>query len=427
MTGKRIVLIGAGSMTFTRGLMMDLVLAPYLAGSTVAMVDPNEEKLDLMARLARRMVAQAGADLRVETSPERRAVLAGADYVITTISVGGHQAWKLDLEIPAKYGVIQSVGDSVGPGGISRGLRHIPVILAVARDMQELCPQAILFNYTNPMTAICRAVARESAVQVVGLCHGVPNTVRYLSEYMGAPLEELEVRAAGINHLVWMVQILRQGRDAYPELRRLLAAKGPDVRPASFELMQTYGLFPGPGHDHVVEFYPHFLSARAAHGQRYGLGLYPIDQASEGRASRTAQFHAQADGREPITVRRSGEDVMEIITAMVTHRPKLCAVNVPNHGAVAGLQDDGVVEISSLVDGAGIQPLRVLGLPLGICSTLRARLDQQELLVDAAVRGDRRLALEAVLAEPGVESVADAHAMLDELLHAHAALLPAFR
>jgi alpha-galactosidase len=414
--------------------MMDLVLAPHLAGSTIVLVDLNEDKLDLMARLARRMVAQhrecthsaQGAQLTIEATTDRRQALPGADYVITTISVGGQKAWELDLTIPTRYGVIQSVGDSVGPGGVSRALRHIPVILGVARDMEQLCPQAILFNYTNPMTAICRAVSRETRIQVVGLCHGVPNTVRYLAEYMEVPPESLEVRAAGINHLVWMTQLLRDGQDAYPALRDLMARKGPGDRPASFELMRIYGLFPGPGHDHIVEFYPHFTSERAEFGKRYGLGLFPLDTNNAGRERRTAQFQAQAAGREPIQIRPSGEDVMEIITAMITHQAKLCAVNVPNRGAIPELPPEAVVEVSSLVDGAGIQPLRIAGLPKGILATLRARLDQQELTVDAAVRGDRNAALQAILAEPLVHSVADAQGMLDELLRAHAAYLPTF-
>lgn len=426
MAHKRIVLIGAGSMVFSNGLMMDVVLSPFLAGSTVALVDPNADKLALMGRLAERMIAQAGADIRIETATERRDVLRDADYVITTISVGGQAAWEQDLVIPRRYDIVQSVGDSVGPGGVSRALRHIPVIVDVARDMAELCPQAILFNYTNPMTAICRAVARATPIQVVGLCHGVPNTQRYLAEYMEVPDTELEVRAAGINHLVWMVQLLCNGRDAYPELWQIYGRKGPETRPASFELLELYGLFPGPGHDHIVEFYPHFLSRAADFGKRYGLGMFPLESMNERRDERMAHYHAQADGHAPIHLRRSGEDVMEIITALNTHMPKVCAVNVPNYGAIGNLPDHAVVEISALVDGAGIQPLRVAELPEGIAATLRARIDQQELTVAAALTGDRRLALQALLAEPSVTSVSAAKAMLDELLTVHAQHLPAF-
>jgi alpha-galactosidase len=426
MSGKRIILIGAGSMVFSEGLLKDVMLSPHLAGSTIVLVDINEVKLDLMARLAQRMIDQEGADTLLEKTTDRREVLAGADYVITTISVGGQAAWEKDLNIPLKVGIVQSVGDSVGPGGLSRALRHVPVILGVARDMEELCPDAILFNYTNPMSAICRAVARETSIQIVGLCHGVTNTRNYLAEYLEVPPEELGVRVAGINHLVWMVQILHNGRDAYPRLRETLARKGPHKRPASFELMQLYGLFPGPGHDHIVMFYPHFLSAHADFGKRYGVGPFPIDSLNEERERRLKRFGAQADGREPIVVRPSGEDVMEIITALVTHQPKICAVNVPNYGAVWDLQDHAVVEVSALVDGGGIQPLRVEGLPGGIASTLRARIDQQEMVAEAAIRGDRHLALQALLADPLVDSVANARTMLDELLAAHAAYLPTF-
>jgi alpha-galactosidase len=238
---------------------------------------------------------------------------------------------------------------------------------------------------------------------------------------------ELEVRAAGINHLAWMVQILRSGRDAYPELRQILARKGPESRPASFELMELYGLFPGPGHDHIVEFFPHFTSRHAGYGGQYGLGPFPLAAMNQRRTERLDQYRAQAEGREPIVVSRSGEDVMEIITAFSTHEPAICAVNVPNRGAIVDLQDYAVVEVSALVDGGGIQPLRVAGLPWGIAAVLRARIEQQELTVDAAVQGDRRLAMQALLAEPAVDSVANAQAMLDELLTVHAPYLPTFR
>lgn len=426
MPAKRIVLIGAGSMTFTRGLLMDLVLAPHLKGSTVALVDVNAEKLDLAARLARQMITQEGADLTVEASTNRRDMLPGADYVITTISVGGHPAWEKDLKIPLKYGITQTVGDSVGPGGLSRALRHVPVIVGVAEDMETLCPDAILFNYTNPMTVICRSVARETDTPVVGLCHGVPNTVTYLAEYMGVPRDELEVRAAGINHMVWLTTLLRNGVDAYPALWELLRAKGPADRPASFELMELYGRFPGPGHEHIMEFFPWFVTERTGYGAAYGEGLFPIDQQNRGRVDRTERLQAEADGRVPIPVRRSGEDVMEIITALITNQPKVVAVNVPNYGAVPDLQDEAVIEVSSLIDGNGIQPLRNLDLPVGAVDVLRARLDQQELTSLAAVNGDRALALQALLAEHGVASVADARAMLDELLTAQADHLPTF-
>ncbi|MEN6479833.1 MAG: hypothetical protein ABFD20_09370 [Anaerolineales bacterium] len=426
MSAKRIVLIGAGSMTFTRGLLMDLVLAPHLRGSTVALVDVDATKLDLATRLARQMIAQEGVDLSVEASTDRRDMLPNADYVITTISVGGHAAWEKDLKIPLKYGITQTVGDSVGPGGLSRALRHVPVILGVARDMAELCPGAILFNYTNPMTVICRSVARETSTPVVGLCHGVPNTVTYLAEYMGVPREELEVRAAGINHMVWLTTLLRNGVDAYPALWDLYRAKGPTDRPASFELMELYGYFPGPGHEHIMEFFPWFVTERTGFGSAYGEGLFPIEQQNRGRAERLERLQAEADGRARIPVRHSGEDVMEIITAFVTNQPRVVAVNVPNHGAVPSLQDDAVVEVSSLIDGAGIQPLRNLDLPAGAADVLRTRLDQQELTSLAAVRGDRKLALQALLGEHGIASVADARALLDELLVAQADYLPTF-
>lgn len=419
MIGKRIVLIGAGSIVFSYGLTMDLVLSPHLAGSTLVLVDIDQEKLALMARIAQRLIDHQGAHLRLETTTDRRQALPGADSVIATISVNGQAMRELDANIPLKYGIVQPVADTVGPGGLMRAMRHVPVMLDVARDIVELCPDATLYNYSNPNTVICRAIARETPIRVVGLCHGVPNTRRYLADYMELPPEELEVRAAGINHLVWMVHLLHNGRDAYPRLREVFARKGPDARPASFELMQIHGLFPGPGHEHIVEFYPYFTSPQAEYGKRYGVAVWSASEVNQRRTERLEGFHALAEGSAPVVMRPSGEDVMEIMTAMVTHVPKLCAVNVPNHGAVYGLQDDAVVEVSAWVDGGGIQPLRFERLPAGIEATLRARIDQQELTVDAAITGDCRVALQSLLAENAVGSVAQAQAMLDELLKAN--------
>lgn len=425
MTGKRIVIAGAGSH-FTPGLLTDLVSAEGLRGSTVVLLDPWPEGVSVMAGLARRLVAEREAELRVEQTVSRREALEGADFVISTIRVGGLKAHSLDIAIPLRHGVYQSVGDTVGPGGIFAGLRHIPATLEICRDMEDLCPGAWLINFTNPMSAVCMAVTRETGVRTVGLCHGIYGTKRFLAGYLGAPPEQLTATAGGINHLTWIVDLRLNGFDAYPILRETLAKKGPGGQPISFLLCKLYGLYPSPGDRHVAEFFPWFLTKESGGGSAYGLELRDIGALEKEREESWRRLSAQASGQAPLTPRPSGEVAIPIIDSIANHKPGVYVVNIRGNGCIPSLPADAVVEVPAHVDAGGVHGLNV-SLPRSVSAILTRHVHEQEMVAEAGAKGDRELVLQALLIDPLIRGVEQAQSMMEEMIAADAEHLAQFR
>ena len=269
----KIVIIGAGSTVFTPGLIADLTGSTLFADATVALVDINARSAETMARYAERVARERGVGLRVEYATDRREVLSGADFVTVTIAVGGARAWERDVRIPEAHGVYQTVGDSVGPGGVFRALRHVPELVAIARDMEELCPDAWLFNYTNPLTALVRAVHKTSPIKCAGLCHGVLHTREAIAHDLGLAPAELSLTAAGLNHLAWVLDLRHDGAGCLPPVPGPGSRVGwshrrhhPTIPYEGFQevsarLMEMYGYYPSPGDRHVAEFFPFFLAA----------------------------------------------------------------------------------------------------------------------------------------------------------------------
>jgi alpha-galactosidase len=440
----KIVIIGAGSTVFTPGLIADLTGSTLFADATVSLVDINPRSAETMARYTQRVARERGVELRVEYATDRREVLSGTDFVTVTIAVGGARAWERDVRIPEAHGVYQTVGDSVGPGGVFRALRHVPELVAIARDMDELCPDAWLFNYTNPLTALVRAVHKSSSIKCAGLCHGVLHTREAIAHDLGFTPADLSLTAAGINHLAWVLDLRHDGQNVYPRYRELVrgwlsSAPPPSDDPyegfqeVSARLMELYGFYPSPGDRHVAEFFPFFLR-QTGDGLGYGLqsGLDMTNDILASRDERWDRIADQAEGRAELDralfdEAREGERVVSIMEAIVTDRPLLeLAVNVRNDGLIPNLPAEAVVEVPGLVDGRGVHGIAVGALPEGIAGILAARARQQELTVDAALAGDRALVLQALLADPLVPSVETAAAMLDEALRTHEAFLPQF-
>lgn len=440
MKNIKIVIIGAGSTEFTPGLLADLVASPNLGDAEVALVDIDPWAVETMTRLAQRLADERGAGLMVSGTTDRREALPGADFVTTTIAVGGVRGWETDVRIPERYGVYQTVGDSVGPGGVFRALRHVPEIVAIARDMEDLCPDAWLFNYTNPMSAIVRGVQKATAIRCVGLCHGVLHTRQVIARDLGFRTEDVNVVFAGVNHLCWLLDVRYKGIDVYPRFREFLAsglANPPDDRIddpydafqyVSAWLTSLYGLFPSPGDRHVAEFFPWFLrldGEKLSHGTQSGLDMTSRIFAT--KDTTREQLRAQADGLEPLDPElleeaREGERLIHIIDAMVHDRilPEL-AVNVRNDGLIANLPPGAIIEVPGQISGFGVRGIGIGELPEGIAGILRQRIHQQELTVDAALSGDRELAVQALLADSLMSNVSieSAEAMLDEVMEAH--------
>lgn len=442
----KIVIIGAGSTVFTPGLIADLTGSDYLKDATVALVDINPKAAATMARYAERVSRERGANLKIEHTTDRRDVLADADFVTVTIAVGGARAWERDVRIPEAHGVWQTVGDSVGPGGVFRALRHVPELVGIARDMEELCPNAWLFNYTNPLTPLVRAVHKATGIKAVGLCHGVLHTRAEIARELGLQPAELSVTVAGLNHLGWVLDLRHEGHDVYPRYRELVngwlqdpPAADPDnpyhgFQEVSARLMDLYGYYPSPGDRHVAEFFPFFLRQGEDNRLQYGTqtGLDMTNTILASRDSRWDRIAAQATGESDLDARlfdeaREGERVIAIIEAIMTDKPLTeMAVNVRNDGLIPNLPLDAVVEVPGLIDGRGVHGVAMGPLPEGIAGILAARARQQELMVDAALSGSRALALQAMLADPLVPSVEAAEAMLDDALTEHARFLPGF-
>jgi alpha-galactosidase len=439
---SKIVIIGAGSVVFSRGLIADILMTNELSGSTLALCDIDSEGLELTTRLARRIITESEADIMIESSTDRMDVLPGADYVIQTIAIGGMSAWEKDLNIPMKYGIVQPVGDSVGPGGISRALRLLPMVVDICHDMEDVCPTALMINYSNPNTCVCSAIHQYSNIRVVGLCRGLYGTQKELADYLDVPIEDTSVLATGINHFNWILDFVVQGQDGLAMLRDRFEIDGvPDNMRISASLFKIFGAFPAPGDRHVAEFVPYFLNQEADYGRKFGLSLM---KAYGQDPDHWNEIRKHLDGYMPVDryLKRSGEMAISLITAIEnsgfairatnTNDPyfKLAryfdAVNIPNYGLVTNLPEGAILEIPATVTHSGIRGVFIGDIPHGIATMISQRLYQQNLIVEAAINGDRQLAGQAMLLDPLVPSLEIAEAMLDELLEAHEENLPRF-
>ena len=434
MTRPAFVLIGAGSTVFTPGLLRDLACSRAFDGFTVRLVDLVPEAAETMAALGRRIAAEHGSGMRVEAVADRRAALTDARFVATTIAVGSAEGWRADLDIPERYGIHQTVGDSVGPGGVLRALRHVPELLAIAEDVADIAPTAQLVNYSNPLTANVRAITKHTGVRAVGLCHGTMHTREALAADLGMERGTVSARFAGLNHLCWLLDIRSGSEDLYPRLRELVEARagGRDAEstrnegvhsPVSADLLRTFGLYPAPGDRHVSEFFSGYLTQDADGELGWGLqGGQDMTReyiAEKGRL--WDSLRAQAEGAEPLAPARNqeAERLVAIAEALHTGREHVeLAVNLPNDGKVANLPAHAVVEVPAVVGAHGIQGLSVGRLPDAIAAVLTARAQQQELVVEAAVAGSRAVALQALALDPLVPSTETARRILDDAIAA---------
>jgi alpha-galactosidase len=429
---RKLTIIGAGSAMFTQGLVADAIRNPGGHSWEIALVDIEPLILEAMRALCTKMVEGRGADIRITASPDRRELLPGSDYVVSTIGVGGRRAWEQDVFIPRKYGVFQPVGDSVLPGGISRALRMIPALVEIVRDATELCPEARFLNYANPMTANCLAVRRATGRSIVGLCHGTWHTEAQLARFAGMERGEVSSLAVGLNHLTFLYDFRCRGSDAWPLVRERLAASRAPEDPFCWELFRTYGAFPAPGDRHVTEYFPERFPGGAYYGRRLGVDAFSFEgtiaygdeiyeqtlSLARGKGPLPESFFAQASGEH--------EQLMEIIGALEGDSRRVYSVNLPNNGSVAGLPEDVVLELPAAASARGFIPLRITDFPASITALLLRHIGIAELTVEAALRGDRRLLEEAMLACNCLPDPGGAGAMVDEMLAAQRAYLPQF-
>jgi alpha-galactosidase len=446
---EKIVLIGAGSAVFTRGLIADLLEMGWDAELRLVDIDPDA--LAVAEGLSRKMIEARKAEVTLKASVDRREMLPGATVVITTIGVGGRRAWEQDVFVPRKFGIHYPVGDSVGPGGTSRALRMINAMADIARDIAELAPDALFFNYGNPMTAVCRGIRKATAVPVTGLCHGVPWVGRYLADALKVPHKEFSYNAVGVNHLTWFVEAWHKGEDVMPRLREIAAARVKDGatkengpmdhdsghaaggEPFSWSLTHAFGAFPACMDRHVVEFFPQMFPGGRYYGKTLGVDAIGFEPVIEHGDKGYEEMRRDATSKEPLPAdyfkRGEGEheQVLAIIEIIRTNDGRVYSANLPNQGQVPDLPAEAVLESPARAYASGLRPITMKPLGPGLAGTLATRLQWVETTVDAALSGSRELFVQALLIDGAVQSVDMAAKLADALLEAQRDYLPQFR
>ena len=423
----RIAFIGAGSVEFTKNLLGDLLTFPELSDATIALHDIDAERLDTAAAMARWTSDAVGAGATIEAHLDRRAAIEGCDHVINMVQVGGHEATLLDFEIPKRFGLRQTIGDTLGIGGIFRALRTIPVMLDIAADMAELCPGAWLLNYTNPMAMLCWATYAGSPIhRVVGLCHSVQWTTRGLAEIVGVPYEEVEYLGAGVNHQAWILRFRHQGRDLYPLLDEAIEGDPELRRRVRVEMYRRLGYFPTESSEHSAEYLPWFMRSDEMI-ERFRVPVDEYVRRSEENLREYESMRQTLAAGGPFEIERSLEYASLIVHSIATGEPRVIYGNVPNNGLISNLPQGACVEVPCLVDGNGVQPTAVGSLPPQLAALNRTYLNVCELTVRAALEGDREHVVHAALLDPNASATLSPEAiseMVDAMIDAHGPALP---
>ena len=428
----KIAFIGAGSAVFTRNLVGDVLSHSELRDSTTfALMDIDADRLRTAEFVTERLITAHGASAQIEATTDRRAALDGADYVVTSFQVGGYRpSTVIDFEIPKRYGLRQTIADTLGIGGIMRGLRTIPVLLDVCRDLEELSPDALLLNYVNPMAMLSWAVAEASPIRTVGLCHSVQHTAKELGADLGLPAHELDYHVAGINHVAFFLRLEHDGEDLYPRLRDVTPPHDNRVR---YELLRHFGYFVTESSEHFAEYSPWFIKdGRDDLIQRFNI---PIDEYLRRSEQQTAEWQslrsALGDGTA-IGTERSEEYGADIIRACETGEPFTFNGNVPNRRdgglLIDNLPADCCVEVPCVASSAGIEPQPVGPIPRQLAALMQTNINVQGLTVEAALTGRRDAVYQAAMLDPhtGAElSLDEIRSLVDDLLCAHAGWIQA--
>jgi len=444
---NKIVIIGAGSAMFAKKLIGDLLLFDDMQIDTISLVDINKEKLVTMKAVAEKMCVQADKPVIIEASENRRDVLKGASYVINTINTGGPLRYKEDLEIADKYGVYQCVGDIIGPGGIFRMLRAYPVILQICKDMEELCPEAYFFNYTNPMAPICLALHYATSIKVIGFCHNIQSTVSQLAAYLKADRKDVSFWAAGINHMDWFLEFKIKGKDAYPKLFELAKSREsilelqklePDYGPemgvelydlVRFDIMNHFGYFVSESPFHMSEYVPYYRKnmemIRALKVDR----RWWLDHELEADAY-FEELKGILERDEEIPIEKTFEYAPEIIHAHLTGKPFRANLNVMNTGLIENLPQDCIVEVPCYADGEGIHPCYAGQLPAGLAALNLTNINMHKLMAKAVNEKSISYIRQAVYMDPLTSAVCNLHQihqMVEELIEANKEYLQGYK
>ncbi|MBN1517960.1 alpha-galactosidase [Candidatus Sumerlaeota bacterium] len=436
----KIVFIGAGSIGFTRALVRDLLTFPLMENAEIALVDINKERLDFALRACKKIIALGNYPAKVSATTDRRKALKGADAVLITILCGATRVWRHDIEIPKKYGVNINVGDTRGPSGIFRALRTIPTMLAICRDMAQICPNAIMLNYTNPMAMLCHAMQRKTSIQLTGLCHSVQGTAGMLAHWLEIPYHELNYTCAGINHMAWYLKLEHKGQDVYPKLKEVVSKnKGiynhEQVRNEMFLALGRY-VTESSGHNSEYNWWfrkrPDLIKKYCTKGTGWNPGHYAfiLNEYLERDHSWKKETREWLKKDAPIRLERGHEYAAYILNARLGGEPFIFNGNVPNTNLVTNLPQDACVEVPVVVSKNGFQPIHVGALPPQ-CAALTGLSAQIEMMaVEAEANGDPELIYQAIAHDPltaSVLSLAEIRKMVNEMFRKNKAHLPQFK
>jgi alpha-galactosidase len=435
----KIAFIGAGSLEFTRKLARDVLTFPLLQDATLALVDIDAERLNFAQKSVQRIIDLGHYPARVEATTNRVEALQGADIVLVTILANGLDVWRHDIEIPKKYGVDTNIGDTRGPSGIFRALRTIPVMLDIARDVERYCPEATMLNYTNPMVMLCRAIQRETAVRLVGLCHSVQGTAEMLAGWIGAPLDEIDYTCAGINHMAWYLKFEWRGQNAYPLIRQAVSdnpkiCNEEIVRNEMF-LHLDYYMTESSGHH--SEYNPWFrkrpdliekycLPGTGWNPGEYAYSIKGYEQREHTWREVVTAWFASPD---PISLERGHEYAAYIINALLGGEPFEFNGNVPNTNLITNLPQNACVEVPIWASRKGLSPVHVGALPTQCALLTHLTASIEEMAVEAALTGDPRLVFQAIAHDPltaAVLSLAEIRQMVNEMFQQNRDHLPQF-
>jgi alpha-galactosidase len=422
---KKIVFIGGGSAKFVREVAVDMFLYPELGEVDITLMDIDLAKAQRSEQLLRKIIAERGVPARVSATDDQRRALEGADYVVVTIMVGGFKHYKSDGDIPAKYGVLQSISDTMGPGGVFRTVRTSPVLRELAKNLREVAPHAWVLNYANPMAMNVWTLLDAGWERTVGLCHSIQWTVLCIADWLGIPQGEIHYTAGGINHVDFYLTLEHEGRDVYPLLREAgarLREKMPEEA-VRFELLKYLDYFVAEGAPHQSEYSAWFRKNQAAADVYHSETFLGYKNDSENARTRAAEIEDQIAGRKPIQYRRSFEYAADIIHSFMTGTPRCFYGNVRNRGLIENLPAQAVVEVPCLVDQIGIRPCRVGRIPPQLAAVMMPHISLHELAVTGAARKDRRLIRQAIQADPltaAICTLPQIEAMVGELFEENA-------
>ncbi len=429
----KITLLGAGSTVFAQNLMGDILSFPELADSTISLHDIDPERLRTSEVVAHKLADALGVKPKIETSIDRRKALEGADYAIAMFQVAGYKPGTVvDFEIPKKYGLRQTIADTLGIGGIMRGLRTIPVMIDMCKDMEELCPDVTFLQYVNPMAMNCWALSRATSIKTIGLCHSVQGTAEQLANDIHIPIEEINYISAGINHMAFYLKFERDGVNLYPEIRKVLdEGRQPDWNRVRYEMFKRLGYFVTESSEHFSEYTPWFIKRdRPDLIEEFNIPLDEYIRRCEVQLAGWEALRKRLEaGQDEMEVRRSHEYGSLIIHSQETGQPRVVYGNVPNRGLIDNLPQGCCVEVPCLVDKSGIQPTKIGSLPPQLAALMQTNVNVQSLTVEAALTGKREYIYHAAMLDPHTAaelSLDQIWNLVDDLIEAHGDWLPQY-